>query len=55
MKKFYVMIRDAHDYEIEAETEQEAFKLAEKQFRNEVSSPIANTIYDDYDIEEVEE
>ena len=28
MKKFYVMIRDSVDYEIEAETEEDAIEIA---------------------------
>lgn len=28
MKKFYVMIRDSADYEVEAETEEQAIEIA---------------------------
>ena len=34
MKKFYVMIRDAHDYEIEAETEEQAIEIALEEWRD---------------------
>ena len=34
MKKFYVMIRDSHDYEIEAETEEDAIEVALEEWRD---------------------
>lgn len=42
------------EYEIEAEDEEEAFNKAHKEFIAEMCRPIANTNYDDYEIEEVE-
>ena len=43
------------EYEVEAETEEEALKKAEKEFDRDRMSPIANTFYDEREIECLEE
>ena len=52
---YNVRFIQSYEYEIEAEDENEAFEKGKKEFYSDVYSPIANTIYDDYEIEEVEE
>lgn len=40
-----------HEYDVEAKTTMEAEKIAYKRFKTEMSRPIANTHYDDVEIE----
>lgn len=44
-----------HNYEVEATSEDEAEKLAYEQFRSQMMYPIADTTYDEIEINEREE
>lgn len=55
MATFRVYITQYHTYEIEAEDEWEAENLALKEFEADMRCPIADTHYDEIDVEEIEE
>lgn len=53
--KYGVTFIQYHYYEVEAESEDEARVLADDEFYNDMCMPIANTHYDAWEIEELEE
>ena len=55
MKKYCVTFTTYEEYEIEAENEDEAKKLAIEELESDRYTPIADTHYDEVDINEVEE
>lgn len=54
MKEYFVTFTQYHCYTVEAENEEEAEQKAYKEFQSDMRSPIAQTWYDDCDIDEVE-
>jgi len=50
MAKWNVTFTQYYTYNVDAETEDEAFAKAEKLFDKEVHYPVANTLYDEYDV-----
>mgnify|MGYP000647516897 FL=1 len=54
MKKYSVTFTTYEEYEVEAENETEAFRIAEDELRSDRCRPIADTHYDESDIEEIE-
>ena len=55
MKKYSVTFTTYEEYEVEAENETEAFKIAEDELRSDRCISIADTHYDEIDVEEIEE
>ena len=55
MATYEVGFIQSHCYEIEADSEEEAFDKAMDEFLSDMHRPIANTDYDDYFIDEVKE
>lgn len=55
MATYEVGLIQSHCYEIEADSEEEAFDKAMDEFLSDMCRPIANTDYDDYFIDEVKE
>lgn len=55
MKKYNVTFTTYEDYEVEAENETEALRIAEDELRSDRCRPIADTHYDESDVEEIEE
>lgn len=55
MATYEVGFIQSYCYEIEADSEEEAFDQALEEFRRDMRTPIANTEFDDYCIEEVDE
>lgn len=55
MKKYNVTFTTYEEYEVEAENETEALRIAENKLRSDRCIPIADTHYDESDIEEIEE
>ena len=53
--RFVVTFTQYSDYEVEAKTESEAIDEAYKLFRRDACYPVANTHYDEVDVEEIEE
>lgn len=51
MNKYSVVFTQTFEYEIEAEDECEAEELAYKEFESDMRHPVANTWYDDCEIE----
>ena len=51
MANWRVIYTTYEEYDVEAETEEEALVIADKQFRNDRCSPIANTWYDEVEVE----
>lgn len=51
MANWRVIFTTYEEYEVEAETEDEAFAIAEKKLTNDRCRPIANTWYDESEIE----
>lgn len=47
MKPYRVYFTKYYDYYVEAENENEAIDIAEAEFRADMSSPIADTTYDE--------
>lgn len=43
------------EYKVEAENKTEALRITEEELRSNRCSPIANTYYDESDVEEIEE
>ena len=55
MATYEVGFIQSYCYEIEADSEEEAFDKAMDDFLSDMRRPIANTDYDDYFIDEVKE
>lgn len=55
MATYEVGFIQSYCYEIEANSEEEAFDKAVDEFYSDMRSPIANTEYDDYFIDELDE
>ena len=55
MKKYSVTFTTYEEYEVEAENETEALKIAEDELRSDRGISIADTHYDESDVEEIEE
>ena len=53
--KFEVTFTQYYTYEVEAESEDEAVDIAHMEFVSDMRSPVANTAYDDVEVEEVEQ
>lgn len=53
--KFEVTFTQYYTYEVEAKSEDEAVSKAYRQFESDMLNPVANTAYDDVDVEEVEQ
>lgn len=53
MKKYNVTFTTYEEYEVEAENETEALKIAEDELRSDRCRPIADTHYDESDVEEI--
>lgn len=51
MKRYIVTFVQYHTYEVEAEDEHEAENKAYKEFESDMYYPMANTFYDDVEIE----
>ena len=49
--KYTVRFEQYYTYEVEASSEDEAFDKAHKEFVSEMCYPVANTLYDSWDIE----
>lgn len=54
MKKYNVTFTTYEEYEVEAENETEALRIAEDELRSDRCRPIADTHYDESDVEEIE-
>ena len=54
MPEYNVTFTQYHNYVVEAEDENEAENLAYKEFLSDMCSSIANTSYDEVEVEEVE-
>lgn len=55
MATYEVGFIQSHCYEIEADSEEEAFNKAMDEFLDDMHRPIADTNYDDYFIDKVDE
>ena len=55
MANWRVTFTTYEDYDVEAETEDEAIAIAERLFTNNRCRPIANTWYDERDVECLDE
>ena len=55
MKKYRVTFTTYEEYEVEAENETEALRIAENELRSDRCTPIADTHNDESDVEEIEE
>ena len=55
MATFRVCVTQYHSYEVEAEDEYEAERLGLEEFYADMRYPIANTSYDEIDVEELDE
>ena len=55
MPRYEVIVTQYHSYEVEADDEYEAEELGLEEFRKDMYRPIANTTYDEIDVEEVDE
>ncbi len=55
MATYEVGFIQSHCYEIEADSEEEAFDKAMDEFLDDMHRPIADTNYDDYFIDKVDE
>ena len=53
--KYEVIITKYHTYEVEADNEHEAEKIAIEEFESDMRRPIANIHFDELEIEEIEE
>lgn len=54
MARFKVTYTQYSTYEVEAENEQDALTLAYCEFESDMRCPVANTIYDEVEVEEIE-
>lgn len=55
MATYEVGFIQSHCYEIEADSEEEAFDKAKDEFLDDMHRPIANADYDDYFIDVIDE
>lgn len=55
MMKYIVIITKYHCYEVEADNEVKAEEKAIEEFETDMRRPIADTNYDDVEVEEIEE
>lgn len=55
MKKYNVTFTTYEEYEVEAENETEALRIAKEELEADRCIPIADTHYDESDIEEIED
>lgn len=55
MAKYSVTFTTYEEYEVEAENETEALRIAENELRSDRCTPIADTHYDESYVEEIEE
>lgn len=55
MKKYNVTFTTYEEYEVEAENETEALRIAEEELESDRCISIVDTHYDESDIEEIEE
>lgn len=55
IKKYSVTFTTYEEYEVEAENETEALRIAEEKLESDRCIPIADTHYDESDVEEIEE
>lgn len=55
MKKYSVTFTTYEGYEVEAEDETEALRIAEEELEHDRCTPIADTHYDESYVEEIEE
>ena len=55
MKRYRVIFTTYEEYEIEANSREEALNEAERQLENDRCSPIANICYDEREIEEIDD
>lgn len=55
IKKYSVTFTTYKEYEVEAENETEALRIAEEKLEFDRCIPIADTHYDESDVEEIEE
>lgn len=54
MPRFNVTFTQYYSYEVEADDEYEAENEAYKEFKADMCSPIANTHYDECEVEEID-
>ena len=52
--KYEVTVTQYHYYEVDADNESEAKEIAIKEFESDMCNPIADTHYDDVEVEEAE-
>ena len=55
MATFRVYVTQYYSYEVEADDENEAERLGLEEFYADMRYPIANTSYDEIDVEEIDE
>ena len=55
MTKFKVIFTQYHEYYVEAETEDEAEDIAYKDFQSDMRRPVAQTWWDEIEVEEQED
>ena len=55
MPKYNVTVTQYHTYEVEAENEDDAYTLGLSEFVNAMCYPVADTHYDEVDVEELDE
>lgn len=55
MPRYEVIVTQYHSYEVEADDEYEAERLGLEEFYADMRRPIANTCYDEIDVEELDE
>ena len=55
MPKYKVLFTKYYSYEVEAESDEEAFDLAYDDFCSDMQNPLAHTGYDECQVEEIEE
>lgn len=55
MKKYRVIFTQYYEYEVEAKNDDEAHDKAYKEFAAEMRYPVANTIYDEVEVECLDE
>jgi len=52
MKEYRVRFTQYYSYLVEAENEDEAFEIAEGLFEGDMRVPVANTVWDDVEVNE---
>ena len=53
--RYIVTFSQYSEYEVEANSESEAIDVAYKDFKTEMSRPVAHTIYDDVEVAEIDD